>query len=67
MGWYNQSLCTKGANVQCWEHTVREVDTAQYSVVYELERMSADGWELVAVLAGKNVWDYTLFFKRAAK
>ncbi len=50
--------------MQYWEHAVREVDTAQYSVVYELERMSAEGWELVAVLAGKNVWDYTLFFKR---
>ncbi len=47
-----------------WEHTVREVDYEQTSVIDVLEEMSAEGWELVAVLAGKNVWDYTLFFKR---
>lgn len=35
-----------------------------YTPALEIERMRAEGWELVAVLAGKNVWDYTLFFKR---
>jgi hypothetical protein len=31
-----------------------------------ISQMSREGWELVAVLAGRNVWDYTLFFKRPA-
>jgi hypothetical protein len=51
---------------QLWEHTATCVDDSKTTILSVLKQMSAEGWELVAVLAGRNAWDYTLFFKRPA-
>jgi hypothetical protein len=52
---------------QRWEHKVVETKHRN-ELPAELDRASADGWELVSVTAMFNIWFskvvYTLFFKR---
>lgn len=47
-----------------YEYFVKFVDSAHFFLERELEAFGKDGWELVAVLQGRNDWDYKLFFKR---